>query len=544
MEVNTVGIDIGSFSIKVAHVRQTSKDIELVSVLEYPLSQDPNKDNRLEIIEALRDISKRYDNPEIKFVTGLKLADVNVRRKSFPFKERHKILKSLPFELEEDIPLPADTAIYDAKITHFTGGLANCLAFATKKENIETLLQDMQDGTIDVDDISVKEVAAATLFEDWRETPLEEPENKQALPDSNYCDFVLSIGHRTTSLSVFKDGYLLDLRHLDWGGKELADSIAQKYSLHPLEAAKELRKKSFIILQPEGATKEQVALSESLKAALDPLAQQVRLLLLETTNLYNVKPRNGTIIGGVSQIRNIGAYFTMKLNVQVNRLAELPAFIRSVNTRENTSDSVAATAIGLALEGLKRPKNPALNFLKGDFEKKSQNSKVFWETWGSAIQVCVLAFFVVFVWSYFREDFAISMSEQSAEALRDQGKKITGKVSNAEIKKYIREQDDKLKIKQMVENLQNINSTSDIIKEISNLSPPKSVGKINIVDLQINSQIVILTGNAQNAGLIEQLQKSLKSVAKGGNLQVLNPPPAARGYQGFSFQFNVDRIKE
>src|SRR6185437_7243622 len=96
-------------------------------------------------------------------------------------------------------------------------------------------------------------------------------------PEQTQVDLAINIGHRSSTVTVIKDGYLLDLRHIDWGGRDLADLIAQRYNIPYIEALKELRKKAYILMNNEGASREQVALSEVVKSAIDGFAQKLQL---------------------------------------------------------------------------------------------------------------------------------------------------------------------------------------------------------------------------------------------------------------------------
>jgi general secretion pathway protein L len=546
MGMLSIGIDIGSFSIKVAKVRSSSKGYELLHISEYPLSQDPSKDNQIEIIEILRDIRGRYYEDGAQFVVGAHQYEVTARRREFPFRERHKILKSLPFELEDDIPFSNETAIFDAKVTHFVGNQAHVLAVACPKEHVLQILKRITDAGYEPNIISVDGLAFANTFEEWREAPWEYPPNQQGLPEAASVDLILNIGHRTTTAILIKDGYLLDIRMIDWGGRDIAESLASHYSLHYIEALKELRKKAFILTQNEGASRDQIALSEVIKTSVDSFSHKLRLTLLEMQNLHKVQIRQAILTGGVSQLRNLAPYLTQKIEVACNRLATLDRMPQLDFAGSPNNEAAAITAIGLAIEGLKRPKNPAINLLKDEFAKQSESLRLFWEKWGHAVNVAALAFVAVFFWGVFRESFTLNNSEVAYEKLREQAKNIMGtrgpKISERNIRTYIREQDQKLKAKEMIEGLQNINSGLDVIKRLSSIAPSKSLGGMNIFELKINSDSVSLRGEASKAEFIQQLQRSLQSVAKEGKLQTDTPAPATKpGYKSFAYSFKVER---
>src|SRR5690606_36537564 len=211
------------------------KGYELIGYSEYPLSPDPGKDNQLEIIEVLRDIERRFWNEGTQIVVGAPQGEVSFRRKVFPFRERHKILKSLAFALEDEIPLSAENSVFDARISHYVGSTAHLLAFACPQEYLMRTIKRMSDGGLPADIVGVDGVAAANLFEEWRESPIEYPSDTKPLPDNHPVYLVLHLGHRSTLLGVIKDGYLLDLRQMDWDGKDIAEAIANRYGMHYLE---------------------------------------------------------------------------------------------------------------------------------------------------------------------------------------------------------------------------------------------------------------------------------------------------------------------
>ena len=108
------GVDLGTYSVKVAEMDVTARGYVLSGFHEFALSLDPQKDKSLEVIEALRKLSAASDPSNTKWVLGVSQSNVSVHFNRFPFKERQKILKSLAFELEDEIPLDIDETIFDA----------------------------------------------------------------------------------------------------------------------------------------------------------------------------------------------------------------------------------------------------------------------------------------------------------------------------------------------------------------------------------------------------------------------------------------------
>ncbi|RME15959.1 MAG: pilus assembly protein PilM, partial [Bdellovibrio sp.] len=235
----SIGIDIGSYSLKIAEVESLGKSFKILHYQNIPLSADPSKDHAIEILDILRQLQTRYAESSARFVVALPDSNISSRRLLFPFKERHKILKSLPFELEDDIPFDHENCIFDAKISRFVNNQADVLAFAAPIDHIKDHLQVFKDAGIDPDIMSIESVGLANLFEPWRETlpEVKIPEDEET-SSSRAAQLILNLGHKHTSLLILSEGALLESHSFDWGGEGLANAIAKKYSLHYVEALK------------------------------------------------------------------------------------------------------------------------------------------------------------------------------------------------------------------------------------------------------------------------------------------------------------------
>lgn len=540
----SIGIDIGSFSIKVAAVRATPRGYEVIKLDEYPLSQDPTKDRTIEILEAMRDLRARYGDTEVSYVTAAHQDRVSMRRRNFPFRERHKIYKSLPFELEDDIPLSLDNAVYDFRTSFYVGNQAHILAGASSKDYIRSLISQFDDAGVPLNIVSVEGIALSNVFETWREAPIEYSARDRDLPEGKPADVIIHLGHTHSLVLVIQDGYLLEVRSVDWGGKELAELIASKYSLHYIEALKELRKKAFVLTNNEGATREQVALSEVIKTGIDRLAHEVQLILLELKSAHNLEYRMAITSGGVALVRNLGPYLTQKLEIPTNRLNSIEA-MPQLNFSASPNNEIAyLTAIGLAVEGIRRPKNPPMNLLKGDLAKQSEAFRMMWEKWRTATQTVAAIFVICLVWSFMRDGYANDMAMAASDKLRNFARTILPNKSTREsdVRRFIADQERKVQLKEVFESLQEINSPLDILKRVTQAAPGKNVGGLNVSVFTVNNETVYIAGDARNAEVVTRLLSSLKSVAMNGAVTTETQTPAARaGYTPFAYSFKMAR---
>ncbi|MGZ5279285.1 MAG: pilus assembly protein PilM, partial [Pseudobdellovibrionaceae bacterium] len=425
--MKSVGIDIGTSSIKVVEVTSSNKGIQVTQFTEHPLNANPAFDPEIEILEFLRGLSSAYDQATTRFVFSLRQEQVSVRNKTFPFNDRQKILKSLPFELEEDLPFSNESAVFDAKIIRTLGGTAEVLACATPKNRVAAAIQRMSDSGLDISILSAEGIAFANCFENWDSPPPAYPatavEIDIAAPERR-IQIMVQIGHTRTLVCAFENSLLIGVRSVLWGGKNIADSIARRYEIPYIDALKEMQTKAFILPSKEGASYDQIVFSDTISAQVKELARELKISILEFRSEFNGQIESVGITGGTSQILNLHAFLTQQLELPVNKSLVLTNFTSLSFERTTRIDSVIGIALGLAIEGLEKPRNPALNFMKGEFALENTFFRMFWERWGTVVQVSAAALVLFFVYSFVREGVAINLSDRTSESLKVQAKTV------------------------------------------------------------------------------------------------------------------------
>ena len=106
--------------------------------------------------------------------------------------------------------------------------------------------------------------------------------------------------------------------------------------------------------------------------------------------------------------------------------------------------TLAGVAFGLALESLKKPKNPAINLLKGSFARKSQAFKLFTEKWSYTLALAAAIFVGSIIYGIIRDSSSLELTNYSQQNLRYHAKNIAqlkgSKASGRNVKKYVAQQ--------------------------------------------------------------------------------------------------------
>ncbi len=550
--MRSIGIDIGTFSAKVCVVDANKKGLFVERFHERILVSTNPFDRNIEVIEFLRTELAGEDPLQIKFVGAISQDLVSIHTKVFPFKDRIKIFRSLPFELEEETPFNPDDTIFDGRLVRFEAAQAEVLACACPKDTIKACLQLLSDSGISPHLLTPEGIAFANHFEKWMEpipvvAAIHDPSAPSELPiPPRQCEAMIQIGHTKTLLLVYEETKIVDIRCLSWGGDNIAKAIQEKYNITYSEALKQLQGNAFILTSHDNATPDQIFFSNVIADTVKELVRELRLVLMEIQATSNVVIQSMGITGGVSRLQNLAPFLTQGLELPINKFSILNQYPNIHFEVTPEIDASIGIAMGLAIEGLRKPRNPAVSFLRGEFTVQSHALKNFVDTWGTALKFAAFGVVLLYVYASFRDSMATTMVEEATTVMTDQASalaKLKGsKASEASIEKFISDKRKTIKELKEVETFVGMNSALEILKKINDASPGRSTLRMEVRKMQIKDSLVHMEGYVSSVRETEMLQQSLKSLAK--DLKIKSVPvqfSLPPGKVGFGFEFNVDR---
>jgi general secretion pathway protein L len=213
-------------------------------------------------------------------------------------------------------------------------------------------------------------------------------------------------------------------------------------------------------------------------------------------------------------------------------------------------EATAATAIGIALEGLKTAKNPALNFRRGTYARENKTLKLFIERWKHPMQVAVALYVIFLVYSFMRDSMAGTLSDAGSERLAKLAKEaaVPGGGTKNLVERYIRKQNTTLASLQMLEGLDSFIPAMDILVRLSDSLPVNEKGKPNtgldIHRLHIDNDTLTIEGAAHSNNVIRELENRLGEIAKPKTVAPTTPAPYAKknpAFVPFGFTMKVNR---
>lgn len=552
--MRSIGLDIGEHSVKIVELNLNKKNISVQQLQEKVLNPNlSGHDKELEVIEFVRAFIATGDYSQSRWIMAVPQDQVTTRFKTFPFSDRLKIQKSLSFEMEEDIPFDTDLCVFDAKMVQTQGVMADVLASAIPKNHVEKLLDLAASCGIQPHLVTIEGLAFANLVEEW-DLPIpsitESLQLTDAPPAKKNLQVLLNIGHKKTLFTAYENGHLVFVRSLYWGASQLTEEIIRKNQCTVIEANHILQTQGVILLSKQGASFEQTQISNTLAKSLRELVRDLQMTLLELQSEMNAEINQLNFTGGGALLPNLGGFLTQHLEVACNPISLLQSYsssILSFTPAENAfrTELRFATAFALAIEGFKKPRNPPINLLKGEFAKQNNRLKEFWDAWGSSVQIAGVSLVVLFVWAFFRESFSTELLVKSEEAVSTQARTLARlpkrQANESGIKKYIRDNKKKANDLKQVAQVAQMNSALELLKKVSESSPTKDQVKIDLVSFIVKDDQVQMTGYAGSPKDLSTLSKNLESLTIGKITEQPTTLPAQANKVAFNLSFKTDR---
>lgn len=563
--MRSIALDIGENSVKIVDLIEHKKTIVVQSISEKKLTPLANEhDREIEAIEFVRhymmQIDRAKDSSPPRFIMAIRQDRVTIRTKTFPFTDRLKIAKSLPFEMEDDIPFDPDNCIFDFKIISTEANTALVLAVAVQKTHIQKCLDLAKDFGIELHSITAEGIAFANLIESWDQAPPQikftnnDFELSGGAPEieiKKNMEMIIHFGHKRTLLTAFSNQRMLYVRSAIWGTDTIIQELIRKFQLPYGEAQKLLQNQAELLLTRQGVDFDTQNLSSTIEKPIRDLIRELQITFLEIQS--NMKGTITTIYlsGGFSRLKNLAPYLTQHLEIACNPTDLSASFLSSqtlIQSDVNSAavDAISAPGIALAIEGLKKPRNPALQLIRGEFTGDSNAIKVFWQDWGRVTTIAFSIAVVLFAWSFFRIDFSTNLASESGTVLKKQAGsllRLPKKEANERgVKKYISANKTRIRELKQVAEFTKMNSALDLMKQITENAPDRTEVNLDIKTLNILDEKVHIEGYANSPREVTQLVNKLNTVAKNQSAkQSESHLPTLPNRVTFRVELNMDR---
>lgn len=332
---SVVGLDVGSYSVKLVHLLHQDEGYKLLSGLEEECFV-PEGDNQEKVVEAIEKVFRRAGlrlRRGEEVVTSVSGSGTTIKQVNFPLLTDEELRSSIKWQASKHLPFGPEEAVLDYQVLsrdEESESMSILLAAVTKThlaEHLELLRKvGIEPLIIDLSPLALLNTLLTTqeLVED------------RAL-------VVLDMGAKNTILSVYRPGGLFFTREISVSGHKMTSEVQKQLGI-TYEEAEEIKR--------EGASNQK--LLGILKAPLDRLVFEIRRSL---TYYENRTGKGGFdklyLAGGSSRLVKIDTHIQSNLGVPVEELNPL----KGIEIDESQMELRAAVpqltlAVGLALRDL------------------------------------------------------------------------------------------------------------------------------------------------------------------------------------------------
>jgi type IV pilus assembly protein PilM len=254
---NTVGIDIGSHSIKVAQVAASRNGYTLMragSTLTPPESVKQGAiEDRFAVAEAIRTLLQDLGISNTLAVAAISGPTVMVRQVQLPAMPEHQLRKSIYWEARNYISLPVEDSLIEFQIldTHTTDGIPqmDVMLVAAPRDIVDTRVAALEQAGVDPIAVELEPFALIRGLVD--------------LPSGNTGSVALvDIGATYTHISIISNGNFALTRSVTTAGNSFTEAISRTLSID-FDQAERVKEEET-----------QVVTDELIRAGLSPLGQE------------------------------------------------------------------------------------------------------------------------------------------------------------------------------------------------------------------------------------------------------------------------------
>ena len=312
---DSIAIDIGSFSIKIAQIRRASGKFTLIQHAVIPLGDLPQEMAPVErkniTISRLSEFLAKERISLKNVVTSISGNQVIVRYVKFPKLSREELTKTIRFEAEPYIPFDID----DVDLSfHVLGDIVEenqkkleAILVAAKKEFTRARLEILDETGLRTVIIDIDAFAVANAYEANIDPLLQE------------TVALINIGASVTNIAIVENGIPKVVRDILIAGNAFSRSIQRNLNCD-FYSAEKLKYKAVLLPPQEDTSAEKQKESQQLSNAVLPIAKDLLGEIRKSVDFYISQNPDKMITrilmsGGGSQIINLDKYISQELKL-------------------------------------------------------------------------------------------------------------------------------------------------------------------------------------------------------------------------------------
>ncbi len=369
-----IGLDLGTYAVKAAVLDAGFRESAVTHFAAAPVPQDFGSDVPRPLVERMSEalglLVEHSDLPvdgDAVVFTAVPGPEALVHRVRVPFSDRRKVLMTLPFELEDQVPFGLDEFVWDPLLVHSDAQGSELLVGMTRRSFLAALLGALQQRGLDPRSVTIPALTWQALYEQGllEAAPSTGPEGSGAV------EAVLDIGHGSTDLLILEAERPRMARSFPIAGLALTRAIAAEEGVDLAKA--EAMKHACSVLLTQGVDAETARIAGHLLRALGALARGLRQSFKAWEAETRRPIRRVSLTGGTARLQGLESFLARELGCEVVHLEPRPkGGLDFGTTAEAASDPANAQALALAVASQSR--RPRIELRKGELAFKGDMS--------------------------------------------------------------------------------------------------------------------------------------------------------------------------
>lgn len=219
MSQTILGIDIGTYSVKVLHLERRVQELQILDYIEEPLNLHTRQTHAEQVTSSLQKIFANHILDADVVCVSLPGHLLSTRILELPFSNAKKISQVIEFELEGFIPFPVEDIFLDYHVLRQHEGQSQVLCAYMQEENFKKYFECLEAAAVD----------AKYFGADF--TDLAGIAQIAMIPHEGYyaiCD----IGHSKTNFLIMEGKELRYVRTIGIGGYHFTRAIQRSFNLN------------------------------------------------------------------------------------------------------------------------------------------------------------------------------------------------------------------------------------------------------------------------------------------------------------------------
>lgn len=345
-KIEAFGLDISNVSIKAMQLSHSAESLMPTAFSDIPIPANIISNHMIVNEEKLAEHIKRAVAAAGKITTKYVVASVPeaksfVRILQLPKMNEAELEGAIPWELEQDIPVPVDQVYLDWQIINEGIDKTDILVMATPKDYVDILISSLKLAGLKPAALELESQATARSL--------------VSADDANSAVLILDIASLQTSFIIVEKGILQYTSSIPVGGSALTESIARNLSVQTTDAEKMKRELGLV------ADSKQGNIRQAMLPILDNIVDEIKNVARfhEEHSVTKLPISKVILAGGGSRLLGITDYISARLNLGAVKpigrviLGDPWVNVGKVDLPKEQALGLA-TVTGLALRGIQR----------------------------------------------------------------------------------------------------------------------------------------------------------------------------------------------